>query len=604
MLRCEKSRVLTRSAETLGPPAVAKVATHTKNREKCYRIKTAGKYWGPKKERNPKAPALKELLPRRAGNPAPLEAPTGWKREESARRLVVIFDGGYGFRERKQKEQEEQHKPKEQEEQDDRWENLIPPSPDPNLFIVMFSRAGFPDGRIDHPLWNRIITSHADRTTVVVAADRLRHEGVNISRSLSWERTGRDFGTELWSNPVLQELSKCNDLIVRFGLTGAIHYHRGGEGKNLEHATSTLYYDPLNVEGEYRDRDERTHGRMLGLTAVLTATVSRSIADGLSTFKESQPPVDSEVAHWVAEGLEAGLVNCRILYCHGFGQTHEEVFRLEEKDEWNYMFWARLEANAQAQSPIVRAPIEFNQPAWASLRFKSDSEVEKMAAQIAREGIESLLHFDLKNSLSQKDPTKNKTLRFPAVKFGDCWVVDREEIERFRGRRNLLQGHYEKRPQLPLSIAVFGPPGSGKSYGVREIVKSISPDKEKVEFKTYNLAQFVEPEELAQALLPIRDVALDGKMAVVFFDEFDSQLEGDRLGWLKYFLPIMQDGEFKHEAGTIKTGAPSLCSRAAQAGRIGSFVAWTTRRRRRSISASERARTCQPAPWLRQHSRR
>jgi hypothetical protein len=77
-------------------------------------------------------------------------------------------------------------------------------------------------------------------------------------------------------------------------------------------------------------------------------------------------------------------------------------------------------------------------------------------------------------------------------------------------------------------------------------------DKE-VRFATYNLSQFTHSNELSQALLPIRESALDNQLAVVFFDEFDAQYESE-LGWLKYFLPIMQDGEFKHGEGTLKVG--------------------------------------------------
>ncbi|MBX9580731.1 MAG: hypothetical protein K2X87_10525, partial [Gemmataceae bacterium] len=55
-----------------------------------------------------------------------------------------------------------------------------------------------------------------------------------------------------------------------------------------------------------------------------------------------------------------------------------------------------------------------------------------------------------------------------------------------------------------------------------------------------------------------RDIALDGRLPVVFFDEFDSTLPGPggELGWLKRFLPVMQDGEFKHGERAMKVGGP------------------------------------------------
>ena len=32
---------------------------------------------------------------------------------------------------------------------------------------------------------------------------------------------------------------------------------------------------------------------------------------------------------------------------------------------------------------------------------------------------------------------------------------------------------------------------------------------------------------------------------MIIFDEFDTKLGGEHLGWLKYFLAPMQDGQFK-----------------------------------------------------------
>ena len=63
---------------------------------------------------------------------------------------------------------------------------------------------------------------------------------------------------------------------------------------------------------------------------------------------------------------------------------------------------------------------------------------------------------------------------------------------------------------------------------------------QKIEF---NMSQFNSVEELVAAFHKVRDIALGGKMPIVFFDEFDSGFNG-RLGWLKYFLAPMQDGAF------------------------------------------------------------
>ena len=50
---------------------------------------------------------------------------------------------------------------------------------------------------------------------------------------------------------------------------------------------------------------------------------------------------------------------------------------------------------------------------------------------------------------------------------------------------------------------------------------------------------------MIDAFHQIRDVGLSGKIPLVFWDEFDTTLDGNKLGWLRFFLTPMQDGEFQ-----------------------------------------------------------
>jgi hypothetical protein len=141
----------------------------------------------------------------------------------------------------------------------------------------------------------------------------------------------------------------------------------------------------------------------------------------------------------------------------------------------------------------------------------------------------------------------------PPGSFGALQTVDRREIEALNSIQSLI-GEYCGRPQTrPLSIAVFGPPGSGKSFGVEQVAKYVRPGQ--IEVKTFNLSQFTGPDDLLGAFHQVRDISLKGKLPLVFWDEFDTSLNASPLGWLRFFLSPMQDGSFQEGQITHPIGS-------------------------------------------------
>ena len=356
-------------------------------------------------------------------------------------------------------------------------------------------------------LWKRLEQYHMDKMIVVINSDDLRSKGVNISKSLSWERTAQDFVWQLNNNPNLTFLVQCRHLIVLFGLEGAIYY------RNDEVAESRLYFLPYEFEG---GSTSDSLGKMSGVTSCFVAGIARSIVSGHDRGED--------MAASISEGIREGIVATQKYFIAGFGKKIKEdpfpspkIF-MEREDDFIY--------KKHVQDVVIRlSDNTSSQSCWYILKDKSSANLAEIAYNIVINGVQHALKS------------------IPIAQFGNLQTVDRGEIESYRSIKNLMWEYLSTtNTPRPLCIAVFGTPGSGKSFGVTEIASSIAPTL--IKKLNFNLSQLRTPLDLINAFHKVRDFCLEGKVPLVFFDEFDSPFE-EKLGWLKYFLAPMQDGVFR-----------------------------------------------------------
>lgn len=357
-----------------------------------------------------------------------------------------------------------------------------------------------------NPLWKRIKDWYLDNAILIISGDDLRAKGVNISKGLSWEKTGLDFVWQMKNNPEIKEFMKCKHVIVPLGLEGAIYLN------NEHRSESHLFFLTNAFEGEFIKEQS---GFMYGLTSCFTAGLVRALALG---------DQNEGIRELIEEGIKEGIVAAQKYYMKGFGEQIEtavfpdaDIFK-EEQDDFI------LKSHIQ-QVQIKDKGNANCKGCWYILKEKSSSNLGEIAYNIVRYGEESALRY------------------IPIARFGNLKTVDRTEIESYQSIKNLIDEYISSKHVVrPLSIAVFGKPGSGKSFGVTEVALSIAPGT--IEKLDFNLSQFQSIQDLVAAFHKVRDIALSGKIPLVFFDEFDSTF-GEKLGWLKYFLAPMQDGLFR-----------------------------------------------------------
>ena len=165
----------------------------------------------------------------------------------------------------------------------------------------------------------------------------------------------------------------------------------------------------------------------------------------------------------------------------------------------------------------------------------------------------------------------------PVCKYNKMSTVDKDEVENYHTIKALLEDyiyrydHNDEEEELqPLSVAVFGPPGAGKSFGVKQIAKTCG----RFAIATLNLSQYSTPVELFEAMKEALNRRKDD-IPLIFFDEFDSELNGVPRGWLKYFLAPMQDGEYTLNGTLCRTEGAVFVFAGATASSFREFLPQT-----------------------------
>lgn len=354
-------------------------------------------------------------------------------------------------------------------------------------------------------LWEHLMATAADRTTLFCTVGDLRREGAPIGQPLSWERTAQDVAGAVRART---EFSRARRVVVGLASSGAVIVDRDGG--------DLLIYDARSQEGDW---ERQRPGQQFGAGTM----VVDAIAWELGTRGDQ-----ADLRAAVVSGIETA----RVLHEEGF-----EAISTESGIRIDFPYDRIAESIAggvDEDSDIECVEISLD-PSWRV--FDSVGSFRDSAEQIARFGVARV------------------GKQIPLESMGNWASVDRIEIESMRSVRNIISEYLEKpgRPR-PLSLAVFGPPGSGKSFAIKQMASVIDPHRNPLGSLEFNLSQFHDAEELPAAFQQVRDLRLREYLPLVFWDEFDSALNGQELGWLVNFLAPMQDGAFAQDGNNRPIG--------------------------------------------------
>lgn len=401
----------------------------------------------------------------------------------------------------------------------------------------------------------------ARRLVVLTTVDSLRNVGAEISRGLSWEKSALDVLRELDQNATLKSLKDCPRLIVTFGPSGALLVDRCYDDPPYR-----LIFDTEHTEGSW-DRDHKD-GKMFGYTQVLTAAVASRMVSSEKSPIEAEFWSAGEFHEAVVDGIEYGLRCMHRVFDQGFVEPKDTPSAFSCEGTWMTDEAPKpLAAGERPPAPrigksAVTPPRSPKASTWSILQeVYSDDNALDVATEIIHRGKEYLSDV-------------------PIGQFEDFLSVDPKELEALRSVQNLIAEYLDDADKKkPRSIAVFGAPGDGKSFAVTQVAKSLGVK----ETLTFNLSQFAAPRDLIGALHQVRDSCLAGSVPLVFWDEFDTTLGTSELGWLRFFLAPMQDGQFQEEQVTHHVGRCIFVFAGGTSKRYAEFLAKASRFRNAKV---------------------
>lgn len=378
------------------------------------------------------------------------------------------------------------------------WTPLIEAIANNHLPVVIKMAPPLGSGK----LWEALSSLNSGSVICYVTEGDLRTAGAPIGQPLSWERTAYETVAAVRSHAALRHAGL---VVVGFGLAGAAVIPN--------HGAARLIYDPAFQEGSW----EAEHR---GAPYAVGTTITAGLAAALSLGGAST----------VDAGLTRGLELARALHVQGLASDGQVPLSTDA---------SRAVLDPAAESAFRCREIAEGRD-WHLLGTDDPLEYRRLAEAIVERGI------------------RGAGPDIPVEQMGSWASVDRSEIESMRSVHHIVREYLERSVrQRPLNLAVFGPPGSGKSFAIKQMANQWTRDGTRVTVLEFNVAQLHDDAALGASFQRVRDCAVEGTLPLVFFDEFDSVRGGHELGWLARFLAPMQDGTFL-EGSLVRPIGPAI----------------------------------------------
>ncbi|KAF3136433.1 hypothetical protein TWF569_009427 [Orbilia oligospora] len=283
--------------------------------------------------------------------------------------------------------------------------------------------------------------------------------------------------------------------------------HTDGGTQDPEKLVVVVSANDLRAEGEFL---RQNLGEVPGIKEAFIAGMVTHLGGSVKNLEEA---------------IELALLSSRRLAASGL------VRGLNSTDKPEHLVSDVMGTLVPSEYPVFKLPIPSDVIGSGSDHYWSI--LDRMVgdpAQVARDVV--------KHGITSSDSS-----RIPTARFGRLVLVDRHEIESFRIVSNVLRDYIDLPQTRPISIAFFGPRGSGRSYAATEMGRALLNGRNISKFRI-DLTQISTPTDLIPVFHSIRDCNLEGGFPLVYINGFDTLVPGSSLPWLFHLSTPMLHGRF------------------------------------------------------------
>jgi len=372
------------------------------------------------------------------------------------------------------------------------------------------------DNSLDEKYLRFITDDLKEKCIIITTADALRECGVKITLNGSLEQAVNEIVACLDESPIKSRFGhKCSHFVVVFREVLVIQVSKSENGIRCAVHCCPNFKRAIQAE-------ESRYGRMPGRFSIMLT----AIVKGLYDHNKKTPDEREDIFERIEMALRQGVAACASYFDKGYASKDgvapfdallEAVDFSGNKEKSGLMTLPGREFGISS----VRASFGSQGLAGGRQWVRSDffqENIGEIAKNIIKKGLDEALR-DEGSRGRQGNVDDNSypkaTISCPYAEFGDYKTFDAEEARDFYALENLLR-KYLGTPdwEKPLSIAVFGKPGSGKNFFVNNIIKNVT--KKEVKPLVFNLAQFREISQLTEAFHKIQDqgLTMDSTLAI------------------------------------------------------------------------------------------